>query len=152
MDAKQHRFRNLRSSWLAAAALAALAAPALAQPPELPPPPMIQFAPAGWTAQSLADLRAALQGAGAQGLDASDLIRQTDAATPADAAQLRRIALTYPKALAFGVADPKQLHEGFTLETNQRDLAGELDQALQQDRLGAWLAALPPDDDDYRAL
>jgi murein L,D-transpeptidase YcbB/YkuD len=133
-----------------AAASAALAAPAFAQSPE--PPPAVQAAPAAWTAESLADLRAALHRAQAHGLDGSDLVRQADAATPADGAQLRRITLTYAKALAQGVADPKQLHETFTLETNQRDLAGELIQALRQDRLGSWLASLPPDDADYHAL
>lgn len=150
MDAKWRKFRSLRSSCLAAAALTALAAPAFAQPPE--PPPTVQAAPSAWSAESLAALRSALGHAAAHGLDASQLIRQADAATPADGARLHRIALTYAKALALGVADPKALHQTFTLETNQRDLAGELGQALAQGRLGAWLASLPPDDADYRTL
>lgn len=150
MDAKRRGIRRLRPSWLAAAALAALAAPALAQP--IDSPPAIEAAPAAWNAQSLADLRAALHNARAHGLDASALLKEAEAASPADDAQLRRIALTYAKALASGVADPKELHEKFTLETNQRDLAGELIQALRQDRLRAWLASLAPDDADYHAL
>jgi murein L,D-transpeptidase YcbB/YkuD len=112
----------------------------------------VQIAAPAWTSQSLADLLAALREAPAHGLDASDLVRQAEGATPADGAQLHRIALTYAKALARGVADPKELHETFTLETNQRDLAGELGQALRAGRLGAWLTSLAPDDADYRAL
>ena len=130
---------------------ALLAAPAVAQP-DLGSPAEISAPSAAWSERDVAALQAGLADAPAHGLDASALEAALQATSPDDGARLNRIALTYAKALGLGVVDPRRLHETFDLETNQRALNAELDAALGQGRLRAWLASLPPQDEDYRAL
>jgi len=87
-----------------------------------------------WREADVAALRNALACASAHGLDASELRKALRTTSPEDAARMDRIALTYARALAFGVVDPKRLHETFSLEVNQRALEGELNAALRQGR------------------
>lgn len=138
---------------LAIAALtpALLSSPARAQA-DLGPTPAVAAPAQAWSEADAQALRHALAKAPAHGLDVTDLAQTAADAGPQDGARLSQVALTYAKALAFGVADPKKLHETFTLETNDRALDGELQAALSQHRLGAWLASLAPQDADYKAL
>lgn len=151
MQPEQRKTRFFCSLAVGALASALIAAPAQAQG-DLGVTPTVSAPAAAWSEANVAALRHALSGASAHGLDASEMARSVDEAGPEDGARLTQVALTYAKALAFGVSDPKKLHETFTLETNYRALEGELDAALRQDRLGAWLASLPPQNEDYRAL
>jgi murein L,D-transpeptidase YcbB/YkuD len=114
--------------------------------------PAIAAPVTAWREADVAALRNALAGASAHGLDASELRKALRTTSPEDAARMDRIALTYARALAFGVVDPKRLHETFSLEVNQRALEGELNAALRQGRLRAWLASLAPQGEEYRAL
>lgn len=150
----QARWRKARPHFglgAAALSLALVSGPALAQPETFALPPSVEVS-SGWSARDVAELRHALRGASAHGLDASALAADLEGADPADSARLSRIALTYARALAFGVTDPRKLHETFDLLTNQRALEPELAMALQQGRLGGWLGSLAPQDADYRAL
>lgn len=149
---------KLNSSFLGTAAVAAwlvcghptaaMAQTPLAASPSVQPPTQVS----AWTPASVAALARALRQAKVQGIDASELAAEAAGAEPGDDPRLTRIALTYAKALALGVVDPHQLHETFNLETNRRALGDELAQALREDRLGPWLASLPPQDDAYRTL
>lgn len=128
-----------------------------AAPPDVavaaPPPTIPAVAPiAAWTPRDVAALADVLRHADAHGLDASALLAEVEAAAPGDNSRLDHIAFLYAQALALGAVDPAQLHEDFSLATNQRDLMGELDRALGEDRLADWLASLPPRDEDYRTL
>jgi murein L,D-transpeptidase YcbB/YkuD len=124
--------------------------------PPLPPPAAL-IAPASpataeWTAQDIAQLARALRHAAANGLDAAALRREVAAAAPGDNVVLDRVALSYARALASGVVDPSGLHDVFTLPTNRPDLRAGLQTALAGHRIAAWLASLPPQDEEYRAL
>ena len=146
--------RSLGAGLAAGALLGALAGPALAQPDLGPGPDRAPASSAveAWTSEDLAALHAALREAPAHGLDASALARALRTAGPDDPGRLSAVALTYARALAFGVVDPKRIHQSFSLETNRGDLAGELQAALSQHRLGEWLQSLAPQDATYRAL
>ncbi|WP_297694298.1 L,D-transpeptidase family protein [Phenylobacterium sp.] len=132
--------------------LAAFARPALAQHAQAGQSAAAVEQADAWTPEATAALEASLRSAHAQGLDASVLAHALDAAGPGDPGRLTAVALAYARALAFGVVDPKRVHETFSLQTNRGDLAGELHAALAERRLGAWLASLPPHDETYRAL
>lgn len=77
-------------------------------------------------------------------------------AAPQDAAA-REIALTsaalnYAKALSQGLIDPGKLWAIYTLPRPNVDLAGGLNAALQQGKVGEWLESLAPQTEEYRAL
>ncbi len=61
-------------------------------------------------------------------------------------------ALGYARALASGFVEPTKVEPIFTLERNRVDLAAGLGQALDHGDLDGWFAALPPADDEYKAL
>ncbi|THD80933.1 MAG: murein L,D-transpeptidase [Phenylobacterium sp.] len=145
---KIFRHNSLGLTALAALTLGGLPTAVLAQSQTVAAAPVA----AAWTPASAAALATALRHADAHGLDASDLARAVEAAGPGDATRLNRIALTYARALALGMVDPRRLNVVFSLETNRRPLDAELAQALREDRLGPWLASLAPQDDDYRTL
>lgn len=63
-----------------------------------------------------------------------------------------RAALRFASALTRGVTDPAQLHTIYTIPRPQVDLADPLAHALSGGNLGAWLASLAPQDDDYARL
>lgn len=67
-------------------------------------------------------------------------------------AALSLAALTYAEALARGRVDPGELFEIYTVPRPDRDVAAGLNQALEQGDVGAWLASLAPQDEEYRRL
>lgn len=69
-----------------------------------------------------------------------------------DGAALTDAAVKYASALANGYADPKQLHEVYTIPHPVVDVRPGLQQAIQKGDVKSWLESLPPQTDDYRAL
>lgn len=107
---------------------------------------------AGWNKRAADELRAVLDARAAHGLDRMAFDGAGDPDTPAGKAVLAKTALAYASALSRGATDPKKLYEIYTLERPDADLKRGLAQALQQNRLGAWLASLAPQDPAYKAL
>jgi murein L,D-transpeptidase YcbB/YkuD len=107
-----------------------------------------------WEARSESALTAAINDARRHGLDPADYLRPlARAATPAarDAA-LSLAALDFAGALARGRTDPKRISAAYSVPRPDPDLAAGLNRALQENRLGDWLAGLAPQDAEYRAL
>jgi murein L,D-transpeptidase YcbB/YkuD len=107
-----------------------------------------------WAPETEAALTAAINDASRHGLDRNDFLAPIGRAhTPAarDAA-LSLAALTYAGALARGRTDPKRISQVYTVPRPDPDVAAGLNRALQENRLGDWLAGLAPQDEEYRAL
>lgn len=65
---------------------------------------------------------------------------------------LTKAALTYADALANGTIDPRKVFDIYNLPVPAPDLSAELARALDENRVGTWLAGLAPADREYRAL
>ena len=61
-------------------------------------------------------------------------------------------ALKYASALANGYADPKKLHEVYTIPREKVDVRVGLKQAIQRGDVKGWLDTLVPQTDEYKAL
>ena len=61
-------------------------------------------------------------------------------------------ALRYASALANGYSDPNKLFEVYTIPRAKTDVRAGLQQALQNNNVGAWLNSLAPQTDEYKAL
>jgi len=69
-----------------------------------------------------------------------------------DGAALAQAAANYASALANGYADPVKLHDVYTVARTKVDVRQGLKQAIQDGKVGEWLASLTPQTDEYRAL
>ena len=67
-------------------------------------------------------------------------------------AALTTAALRYADALARGYVDPKKVSATYTIARPSADVRTGLAQAIQSGTVGEWLASLPPQTDEYRAL
>lgn len=65
---------------------------------------------------------------------------------------LVQAALKYASALANGYSDPNKLFEVYTIPRAKTDVRAGLQQALQNNNVGAWLNSLAPQTDEYKAL
>jgi murein L,D-transpeptidase YcbB/YkuD len=65
---------------------------------------------------------------------------------------LTRAALGYAQALAHGYLDPTKLEKDYTIPHPGADVKQGLAQAIQNGNVDQWLASLPPQTDEYRAL
>ena len=68
------------------------------------------------------------------------------------ASVLTQAALRYAEALAHGYVDPKKISQDYTIPRPTADVRQGLAQAIQNGNVGEWLASLPPQTDEYRAL
>lgn len=105
-----------------------------------------------WTDAALRDLRAAIDGRAAHGLDRVTFAIE---GRPGDAEgdrALTQSALRYAAALARGSADPKKLYEIYTVPRPNTDLMPGLAKALKDGGLKDWLEGLAPQDEGYRSL
>jgi murein L,D-transpeptidase YcbB/YkuD len=106
-----------------------------------------------WTRSTEKQLLEAIQQAPANGLK-PDLFLKGD--LPDDDAQrysvLTQAALKYAEALAHGYSDPTRVNPIYTIPRPGADVRQGLSQALQNGNVGEWLASLPPQTEEYRAL
>lgn len=106
-----------------------------------------------WTHKTEKQLEAAIAQAPANGLK-PDLFLKGE--LPHDDAEryavLTRAALDYAKALANGYADPAKIHEVYAVPRPGANVRAGLSQSLQNGNVGEWLASLPPQTQEYRAL
>ncbi len=104
-------------------------------------------APARWSDPTAAQLRKAIDGRAAHGLD-----HIAFSANGGSDAELTREALRFASALASGATDPSKLYEIYTVPRPKADLGAGLAAALRTGDLSQWLATLAPQDANYRAL
>lgn len=106
-----------------------------------------------WSKKTEKQLLEAIQNAPANGLK-PDLFLKGD--LPSDDSQrfamLTQAALKYAEALAHGYADPQKVAGVYTIPRPAGDVRQGLAQALQNGNVGEWLASLPPQTDEYKAL
>lgn len=106
-----------------------------------------------WSQKTENQLLGAIAGAPANGLK-SDLFLAGE--PPKDDAErsaaLTGAALAYAEALAHGYVDPKKISPIYTIPRPGADLRPALAQAVQNGSVDQWLASLPPQTDEYRAL
>jgi len=67
-------------------------------------------------------------------------------------AVLTKAALGYAEALAHGYSDPKKLAKDYSIPRPSAEVERGLVQAIQNGTVDQWLASLPPQTDEYRAL
>jgi murein L,D-transpeptidase YcbB/YkuD len=106
-----------------------------------------------WTRKSEQQLKDAIAQAPANGLR-PDLFLKGE--LPGDDAEryavLTQAALRYAEALAHGYADPAKVNTIYAVPRPDGDVRAGLTQALQDGKVSEWLASLPPQTPDYRAL
>ena len=108
---------------------------------------------AAWSEKAAEELKRALAGRVRNGLDHIRFLE--DAGQQSDAARdvaLTNAAITYGEALASGAANPRELYEVYTIPLAETDILAGLQKALDKGEVGAWLASLAPQDDEYRKL
>src|SRR3546814_6436951 len=67
-------------------------------------------------------------------------------------AALTLTAITYADALVRGRINPKDLWEKYTIPRPSVDIARQLNEALEQERLVQWFDGLATQDEEYRRL
>jgi murein L,D-transpeptidase YcbB/YkuD len=106
-----------------------------------------------WTGKAEKQLLQAIANAPANGLKPELFLK---AGLPAGdgerAALLTQAALKYAAALASGYADPTKLGLVYTIPRPREDLRHQLADAVQHGNVDQWLASLPPQTDEYKAL
>ena len=107
-----------------------------------------------WDDRSAAALGAALQDAVRHGLDPRPWLGPIQQARDPVAREvtLTRAALTYADALARGRLDPGRLPGPYSVPRPEFDAPAALATALGNGDIRGWLAGLPPQDAEYRAL
>lgn len=127
-------------------------APEAPEPPPPPPPPMPPLRP-----EQAAAMLTALKSAPAHGLPAVSTRALADAlespeTRPEAEARLISETLRHARALRGHRVNPTSVSSIWAVAPPPFDAARELQAALVQDRLDAWLAALPPPYAGYRSL
>lgn len=107
---------------------------------------------ARWSDAAVGQLRAAIEGRAAHGLDHLRFPIEGEVGNAEGEAALTRSALRYAAALARGASDPARLYDIYTLPRPNPDLPRGLAGALADGRVKDWLASLAPQDDVYRKL
>ena len=107
-----------------------------------------------WNEETAQDLVRAIGEAPRHALDPDAFLGQAarSDAPAAREAGLSLAALTYADALARGRVDPRRLRSDYAVPRPDPNLAGGLNQALEQGHVGEWLAGLAPQDAEYRQL
>jgi murein L,D-transpeptidase YcbB/YkuD len=107
---------------------------------------------AGWSADTAKQLRTAIDGRAAHGLDHQNFAAGGAPGTPDGDAALTKAALAYADALARGATDPTKLYDVYNVPRPDPDLKAGLAQALGAGKLGDWLNGLAPQDANYQRL
>jgi len=109
-------------------------------------------AQAGWSRESVDQLKSAIQARAAHGLDRIAFVTDGEPGSPEGDARLTQSALAFAEALARGVTDPGKLYDLYTVPRPHPDLKRGLQIALSSGQLGEWLQSLAPQDANYRKL
>lgn len=116
-------------------------------------PQLVEAGALEWSERAQEQLLEAIAEAPANGLK-PDLFLKGD--LPKDDAErndvLTRAALRYAQALAHGYTDPKTVSAVYTIPRPSVDFRRALADAVRRGSVDQWLASLPPQTDEYRAL
>ncbi len=105
-----------------------------------------------WSGEAEQELRQALSDRARHGLDQVAFL-DVQGNSPAEReAALTNAALAYAAALGRGLVDPADLHDIYSVPRPDSNVASGLSSALQNGRVGQWLASLAPQDREYKAL
>lgn len=107
---------------------------------------------AAWSEKAAEELKRALAARVRNGLDHIRFLEDAGQSGAARDVALTNAAITYGEALASGAADPRELYEVYTIPVAEVDILVGLQNALEKGEVGAWLAGLAPQDDEYRKL
>ena len=108
---------------------------------------------AAWTKDGVESLLGILDKAQTHALELRMFLPARAPADPAEIdAALTKAAIDYADALANGRVKPEKIREIYTLQPPKVDLAAGLANAIDQKKVGEWLASLPPQTAEYRAL
>ncbi|WP_294307399.1 L,D-transpeptidase family protein [uncultured Sphingomonas sp.] len=106
-----------------------------------------QAGPAQWSDRTRGQLREAIDGRAAHGLD-----HMTFDISGSDEAKISEQALRFATALARGATDPTKLYDVYTVPRPSPDLKAGLAAALRSGDLTKWLDSLAPQDGNYKRL
>ena len=106
-----------------------------------------QAGPAQWSDRTRGQLRQAIDGRAAHGLD-----HMTFDISGSDEAKTSEQALRFATALARGATDPTKLYDVYTVPRPSPDLKAGLAAALRSGDLTKWLNSLAPQDGNYKRL
>ena len=113
-----------------------------------------QWAPV-WDKARADELTAAFADAERHAIQSSGYMKEAEAGGNAAEreAALTKAALNYAKALATGAADPKKIFEVYEVPMHKADVVAGLQKASgESGGVRQWLAGLPPQDAEYKAL
>ena len=107
-----------------------------------------------WDGQKAGELAAAFKDAERHAIraDAFSKDSQTGKSASEREAALTLAAINYAQALATGAVDPKKVWEVYTVANHKADVVTGLAKAAEQGNVREWLAGLPPQDAEYKAL
>lgn len=106
-----------------------------------------------WNSGRGRELTQAIAQAQAHGLSEGDFLEGSPPPEPAQReARLTQAALAYASALAKGFTDPSEIREIYTVARPETDVVAGLAQAVSSDKVGDWIASLPPRSREYQAL
>lgn len=109
--------------------------------------------PLQWSQSAEQQLLEAIANAPANGLRPDLFLK---GGLPQDGAERAKVltdaGLRYADALARGYTDPKAMFKDYTIPRPKNDVRQGLAQAIRNGKVGEWLASLPPQTDEYRAL
>jgi murein L,D-transpeptidase YcbB/YkuD len=109
---------------------------------------------AAWTGERADELTASFAEAERHAIDSKPFIEHAKSgATAAEReAGLTLGAIEYAQALAQGAIDPRKMFEVYEVPMPKTDVLAGLNQAVEQGGVRDWLAGLPPQDAEYKAL
>lgn len=105
-----------------------------------------------WSDATAKQLRDAIEGRAAHGLDHMTFAVEGRPGDAAGQAALTQSALRYATALAQGASSPTKLYDVYTLARPRPDLARGLADAVAKGKVADWLDGLAPADANYRKL
>lgn len=107
-----------------------------------------------WTGERAEALTAAFADAARHAIQTDTFLKEAQAggSSAEREAALTLAALNYARTLAVGTVDPAKVFEVYTVPRHRADIVGGLAVAAEEGRVREWLASLPPQDEEYRAL
>jgi murein L,D-transpeptidase YcbB/YkuD len=109
---------------------------------------------AAWTGERANELTAAFADAERHAIDPKAFMNHAKSgSSPAEReAGLTLAAIEYAQALATGAVDPRKIFEVYEVPMHKADVFAGLSKAAEQGGVREWLASLPPQDAEYKAL
>jgi murein L,D-transpeptidase YcbB/YkuD len=107
-----------------------------------------------WTEERAKELTDAFADADRHAIDSQAFVKhaKTGSTAAEREAGLTLAAIEYAQALATGAVDPRKIFEVYEVPMHKADVLAGLAKAAEQGGIREWLASLPPQDAEYKAL